>query len=245
MDQRLERLKQIQKEMQDQLQIRMQEQLAKIQQDMRDQMLESQRSMMSQLTQLLTEGLEKGKSLMVNPWDDNEDPAYPPGFTPINTQAQPNAYVQRVFINVRPQYQTGTSAPTSFPTGLGSNPGGKPANPVALKQLEDRCRWLEEKFKAMENADYHCKIDVKNLSLVSDLVLHLKFKNSEFEKYNGTSCPEAHITILIGSTAKWYNKLSRAKINSWKDLVQAFMKQYSHVTDMTPDRITLQNMEKK
>ncbi|KAA3480904.1 hypothetical protein EPI10_021311 [Gossypium australe] len=50
---------------------------------------------------------------------------------------------------------------------------------------------------------------------------------------------------LIGSAAKWYNQLSRAKIHSWKDLAQAFMKQYSHVTDMTPDRITLQNMEKK
>ncbi|XP_052484902.1 uncharacterized protein LOC128039985 [Gossypium raimondii] len=50
---------------------------------------------------------------------------------------------------------------------------------------------------------------------------------------------------LIGSAAKWYNQLSRAKIHSWKDLAQAFMKQYNHVTDMTPDRITLQNMEKK
>ncbi|XP_040974107.1 uncharacterized protein [Gossypium hirsutum] len=89
----------------------------------------------------------------------------------------------------------------------------------------------------------------------------------EFEKYNGMSCPEAHITMfcrrmtgyinndqllihyfqdsLVGATSKWYNQLSRAKINSWKDLDQAFMKQYNHVTDMTPDRITLQNMEKK
>ena len=90
---------------------------------------------------------------------------------------------------------------------------------------------------------------------------------SEFEKYNGMSCPEAHITMfcrrmtgyvnndqlliyyfqdsLVGAASKWYNQLSRAKINSWKDLAQAFMKQYNHVTDMTPDRITLQNMEKR
>ncbi|KAA3481391.1 receptor-like protein 12 [Gossypium australe] len=99
------------------------------------------------------------------------------------------------------------------------------------------------------------------MSLVRDPVLPPKFKTSEFKKYNGTSCHEAHITIfyrrmmrylihsfhnsLIGSVAKWYNQLSRTKINSWKDLAQAFMKQYSHVTDMTPDRITLQNMEKQ
>ncbi|KAA3467553.1 Gag-pro-like protein [Gossypium australe] len=50
---------------------------------------------------------------------------------------------------------------------------------------------------------------------------------------------------LIGSAAKWYNQLSRAKINTWKDLAQAFMNQYSNVIDMTSDRITLQNMEKQ
>ncbi|KAA3486554.1 Gag-pro-like protein [Gossypium australe] len=46
----------------------------------------------------------------------------------------------------------------------------------------------------MENADYRCGVDAKDLNFVPDL---------------------------------------------------AFMKQYSHVTDMTPDRITLQNMEEK
>ncbi|XP_016704158.1 uncharacterized protein [Gossypium hirsutum] len=119
----------------------------------------------------------------------------------------------------------------------------------------------------MESADHHQGIDAKDLSLVPDLVLPPKFKMPKFEKYNGTSCPEAHITMfcrrmagyvnndqllihyfqdsLVGVASKWYNQLSRAKINSWKDLVQAFMKQYNHVTDMTPDRITLQNMEKK
>ncbi|XP_017635936.1 uncharacterized protein LOC108478002 [Gossypium arboreum] len=50
---------------------------------------------------------------------------------------------------------------------------------------------------------------------------------------------------LVGATSKWYNQLSRTQINSWKDLLQAFMKQYSHVTVMTLDRITLQSMEKK
>ncbi|XP_012461652.1 uncharacterized protein LOC105781683 [Gossypium raimondii] len=119
----------------------------------------------------------------------------------------------------------------------------------------------------MENADYHYEVDAKDLSLVPDLILPPKFKAPEFEKYNGTSCPEAHITMfcgrmtgyvdndqllihcfqdsLIGLAAKWYNQLSRVNICSWKDLVQAFMKQYGHVTDMAADRITLQNMEKK
>ncbi|MBA0694096.1 hypothetical protein Goari_004423, partial [Gossypium aridum] len=38
---------------------------------------EFQKNVMSQLTQLLAGGLEKGKSPMVNAGDDNEDPAYP------------------------------------------------------------------------------------------------------------------------------------------------------------------------
>ncbi|XP_052489773.1 uncharacterized protein LOC105764811 [Gossypium raimondii] len=119
----------------------------------------------------------------------------------------------------------------------------------------------------MENIDYQCGVDANDLSLVPDLVLPPKFKMPEFEKYNGTSCPGAHITMfcrrmtgyvnndqllihcfqdsLIGSATRWYNQLSRAKVSSWKDLAQAFMKQYGHVTDITPDRITLQNMEKK
>ncbi|KAH1073211.1 hypothetical protein J1N35_025539 [Gossypium stocksii] len=64
------------------------------------------------------------------------------------------------------------------------------------KQLEDRCKWLEEKFKAMEHRNYQYGIDAKDLSLVPNLVFLLKFKTLEFEKYNGTSCPEAHIMMF-------------------------------------------------
>ncbi|XP_052490765.1 uncharacterized protein LOC128043013 [Gossypium raimondii] len=240
MDQRLERLEHIQKEMHDQLQAQLQEQLTKVQQEMRDQILESQRSMISQLTQFLA----GGKSIAIN-----SDPI---GGVPTRG----TRYYQTQ------QYQISTSVPINYPTGPGSNLGDNPTNPVVPdlddiaemenanvdlpKQLEDRCRWLEEKFKVMENTDYHCGIDTKDLSLVLDLVLPPKFKTLEFEKYNGNNCPEAHIMIfcrrmtgyvnndqllihcfqdnLIGSAAEGYNQLSRAKINSWKDLPQAFMK---------------------
>ncbi|MBA0656002.1 hypothetical protein Goklo_008411 [Gossypium klotzschianum] len=60
--------------MQDQLQTQLQEQLVKVQQDMRDQIQESQRSMISQLTQLLAGGTEKGKRTVNYSGDDNEDP---------------------------------------------------------------------------------------------------------------------------------------------------------------------------
>ncbi|KAK5833129.1 hypothetical protein PVK06_016941 [Gossypium arboreum] len=150
----------------------------------------------------------------------------------------------------------------NYPAGSSSNPRNSPTNhevpdldemegiektKVELeRQLEDRYKWLEEKLRVMKNADYHCGVDAKDLSLVPNLVLPLKFKTPEFEKYNATSCPKAHITMfcrrmtgyvnndqllihcfqdsLIGSAAKWYNKLSRTKINSWKGLARAFMK---------------------
>ncbi|XP_040947911.1 uncharacterized protein [Gossypium hirsutum] len=90
----------------------------------------------------------------------------------------------------------------NFQTGSGSNFVKNPNYPPvpdldevaeeekarmdSQKQLEERCRWLEEKFKAMESADHHQGIDAKDLSLVPDLVLPPKFKMPEFEKHNGT-----------------------------------------------------------
>ncbi|XP_052874521.1 uncharacterized protein LOC108455159 [Gossypium arboreum] len=285
MDQRLEKLEQMQKEMQEQLQAQMQEQLARIQQEMRDQMLESQKNMlesqnnmMSQLTQLLRGGSDKGKGPMGDTRNDNDDSVCPTSFAPVNIQTQP----PRVSVNVKSLYQACTSAPVNFLTGSCSNSGDNMENPMILdfnevegekvkaelpKQLEDRCKWIEEKFKELESADHYCGVDAKELSLVPNLVLPLKFKMPEFERYNRTSCPETHITMfcgrmtgyvnndyllihyfqdsLTGAAAKWYNQLSRAQVKSWKDLAQAFMKQYGHVTDVAPDRITLQNMEKR
>ncbi|KAA3487627.1 putative DNA double-strand break repair Rad50 ATPase [Gossypium australe] len=137
MDQRLEWLKQIQKEIQDQLQMQLQEQLAKVQQDMRDQIQEYQRSMISQLTQLLARGLEKGKCTVANSGYDNEDPIYPPGFTSKNVQTQPEAYPRRVPITIRPQqFQVGTSVPMNYQTGLGSNPGDNPTK-LVFPDLDD------------------------------------------------------------------------------------------------------------
>ncbi|XP_040951494.1 uncharacterized protein [Gossypium hirsutum] len=222
-------------------------------------------------------GSDKGKGPMGDSGDDNEDSTYPPRFAPVSAQPP------KMSVNIRPQYQSGTSALGNLPTGSSSNPDDNLEKPTVpdlddveekekaraelLKQFEDRCKWLEERFKALEGTNYYCGVDAKELSLVPDLVLSPKLKMPEFERYNGTSCPEAHITMfcrrmtgyvnndqllihcfqdnLIGAAAKWYNQLSCTQIKSWKDLAQAFMEQYGHVTDIAPDKITLQNMEKK
>ncbi|KAL4340418.1 hypothetical protein GQ457_08G022790 [Hibiscus cannabinus] len=113
------------------------------------------------------------------------------------------------------------------------------------KQFEDLYKQLEDKVK---NADVFPRMDTRELSLVPDLELPPKFKMPEFEKFDGTSSSSAHITMfcrkmtghvdneellincfqdsLKGSAAKWYNKLSRSQIRSWRDLAKAFTEHF-------------------
>ncbi|XP_040951562.1 uncharacterized protein [Gossypium hirsutum] len=172
---------------------------------------------MAEMAQLLRRTTNKGKASMTTTEEDNE--GHPPGFTPPHVQTQPEAYPRGPSVIIKPQQgQVNAGIPMNFQTGLGFNLGDNPVNPVVIdldvaereemrlkssRQLEERCRWLEEKFKALENADNHQGIDAKDLSLVSDL------------------------DSLVGAAAMWYNQLSRARIGSWRDLAQAFMQQYN------------------
>ena len=100
-----------------------------------------------------------------------------------------------------------------------------------------------------------------------DVVIPPKFKVSEFEKYKGATCPKGHLTMycrkmvehsndekslihffqesLTGNALNWYMHLELACIRSWKDLVDAFLKQYKYNMDMAPNKMQLQNMTKK
>ncbi|MFQ6622109.1 hypothetical protein Gotur_002523 [Gossypium turneri] len=78
----------------------MQEQLAKIQQDMMDKVLKSQKSMMTQLTQLLTGRVDRGKGSVLNVEEgDSEGPVYPPGFTPQHMEVYP----RKSSVAIKPQ----------------------------------------------------------------------------------------------------------------------------------------------
>ena len=55
---------------------------------------------------------------------------------------------------------------------------------------------IEERLMAMEEGDIHDMVDANRMSLVPDLVLPLKFKASDFEKYDGTKCPSAHLFMF-------------------------------------------------
>ncbi|KAL4291434.1 hypothetical protein GQ457_14G017100 [Hibiscus cannabinus] len=132
---------------------------------------------------------------------------------------------------------------------------------------DDKFKYLEERIKAIEGTDAFIGTDAMGLSLVPDLILPPNFKVPEFEKFDGTSCPNAHLTMfyrkltgygnddkllihclqdsLTGSAMRWYNQLNRVQVNTWRKLACAFKEQYKHVLDMVPDRLTLQNIGKK
>jgi len=50
---------------------------------------------------------------------------------------------------------------------------------------------------------------------------------------------------LSGAALSWYMRLDNTKIRKWKNLVDAFVKQYKYNMDITPDRTSLSNLEKR
>jgi len=83
------------------------------------------------------------------------------------------------------------------------------------------------------------------LCLVPDLIISLKFKVPEFDKYKGTTCPKNHLKMYcrkMGAHAKdekllmyffreslaeaaitWYTNMESSRIHSWKDLMAALI----------------------
>ena len=119
----------------------------------------------------------------------------------------------------------------------------------------------------MEGISISRNLDATELSLVPGLVIPYKFKIPTFDKYDCTKCPTTHLIMycrkmlaytdndklliyyfhdsLTRIAAQWYLKLDRTRIRSWKDLARAFLTQHKHATEFTPDRLSLQTMEKK
>ena len=50
---------------------------------------------------------------------------------------------------------------------------------------------------------------------------------------------------LTGSVTRWYNQLSWENVRLWTDLAKAFLVQYKYMIKSAPNRVSLQNMEKK
>jgi len=126
---------------------------------------------------------------------------------------------------------------------------------------------IEERLRAIEGGGDHAFANMAELYLVPDVVIPPKFKVSDFDKYKETTCPKNHLKLyyrkmgayvkdekllmhffhesLTRVAATWYTNLEPSRVHSWKDLMVALVRQYQYNSDMTLDRMQLQNMCKK
>ncbi|KAL4312735.1 hypothetical protein GQ457_01G014900 [Hibiscus cannabinus] len=256
-----------------------QEQVTQGMKNLRDDLEKSQENLLSKLedklTQLLSKATNSGKgNVQEIPEEDSS-----------SLPRKPQETSSR-FVFSAGGLQSNVHNPTNLPGASGSNMWASSIktdvpnfnDPIELEKLkeeqskdfgatDDKFKHLEERIKAMEGTDAFIGTDAMELSLVPDLILPPNFKVPEFEKFDGTSCPNAHLTMfcrkmtgyenddkllihcfqdsLIGSDMRWYNQLSKAQVSTWRELACAFKEHYKHVLDMVPDRLTLQNIGKK
>ncbi|RDY00039.1 hypothetical protein CR513_16830, partial [Mucuna pruriens] len=123
------------------------------------------------------------------------------------------------------------------PSESGHVPGPVP-EPTILGS--DKINALEERMRAIEGTSSH-GIDAANLCLVPNIELPPDFKVPKFEKYKGSSCPHDNLT---GAALRWYVGLDSGRVKTWRDLADAFLRQYKYNKDMAPNRSRLQNLSK-
>ncbi|XP_050938836.1 uncharacterized protein LOC127148683 [Cucumis melo] len=122
-------------------------------------------------------------------------PAYPPGFTPQRSSTP--CVVDRTYPT---SFPTQNSNPTIQQIAHVSDPIFTPIMESGKKILEEqdsrrRLEFLEERLHAIEGTDMYGSIDIAQLCLISNMVIPLKFKTPDFEKYNGTMCPKSHLVM--------------------------------------------------
>jgi hypothetical protein len=125
---------------------------------------------------------------------------------------------------------------------------------------------LEERIRAVEGNHLCDLVKAVNMCLVPNVVIPKKFRVPEFIKYTGIQSPITHLKAycnkmaevvddekllihffqdsLSGAALTWYMRLNNTKVKKWKDLVDAFIRQYKFNIDVGPDRLSLQAMEK-
>jgi len=125
---------------------------------------------------------------------------------------------------------------------------------------------LEERIRAVEGNHLCDLVKAVNMCLVPNVVIPKKFRVPKFIKYTGTQSLITHLKAycnkmvevvddekllihffqdnLSGAALTWYMRLNNTKVKKWKDLVDAFMRQYKFNIDVGPNRLSLQAMEK-
>ncbi|XP_039687896.1 uncharacterized protein [Medicago truncatula] len=132
-----------------------------------------------------------------------------------------------------------------------------------VNDLQEKYEMMNQEMKALRGKEKFGKT-AYDLCLVPNVQIPHKFKIPDFEKYKGNSCPEEHLKMyarrmsayarddqvliyyfqesLASPASKWYTNLDKTKIQTFRDLCEAFVEQYSYNVDMAPDRCDLQAM---
>ena len=120
--------------------------------------------------------------------------------------------------------------------------------PPPTVERREKLDLIEERLRAVEGFGDYPFADMIELCLVPNVVIPLKFKVPDFDKYKGTTCPKNHLKMycwkmgayskdekllmqfvqesLVGAAVIWYTNLEASRIRSWKDLIIAFIRQY-------------------
>ncbi|XP_057952944.1 uncharacterized protein LOC131147193 [Malania oleifera] len=222
---------------------------------------QGQEELSNQLKKILDLLVNKGKAVQDQDHEEENDPIHPLDFTPIHRQSSgPPPFSLK-----KPPYGTPPFIPAVTAMGMPSLAiAGVGTSKTAT---EYRCDELEERLRAIEGTRTASIAKPLDYCLVPNVVLPPKFKMPDFEKFDGTTCPQTHIQMycqsmvaytnneklmmhcfrssLIGTTTRWYIQQNKAQIRTWGDLADAFEAQYRHILEMAPDRMSLSEMEKK
>ncbi|XP_050941529.1 uncharacterized protein LOC127149709 [Cucumis melo] len=193
--------------------------------------------------------------------------AYPPSFTPQRPSSP--RMVDRTYPTSFPAPNPNTTTQqAAHVSDLISTPITKSGKKISEEQgSRKRLEFLEERLCTIEGIDMYESIDATQLCLISDVVIPLKFKIPDFEKYNGTTCPKSRLVMycrkmstyahddkllihrfqdsLVGPASRWYMQFDGSQVHRWNDLADSFLKQYKYNIDMAPDHLDLQRMEKR
>jgi hypothetical protein len=131
----------------------------------------------------------------------------------------------------------------------------------------DKISALEEQLRVVEGNEWSDPMRAYEVCLVPNITVPKDFRIPKFIKYTGLECPNTHLRsycnkmaevihddklliyffqdCLASSALSWYMRLDNAKVKKWKDLVEAFLKQYKFNLEITPNRMSIMSMEKR
>jgi hypothetical protein len=126
-----------------------------------------------------------------------------------------------------------------------------------VEDLREKYDEMWQEMKALRAKDT-AGPEAHELCLVPDVVISPKIKLPEFEKYKGNTCPKLHLIMyvrkmsahagddkllihcfldsLADPVSRWYMKLEKDKIRTFKELGRAFIQQYDYNGFLVPDR---------